>query len=102
MAAKRTIMIITGSVLALLLLGTLGLAKVYHSMLLPVDAGAVEKTVTVDIPAGAGTGKIASLLKESGIIRNTWFFRLYSRWHGLDRILSPANITSPSMGLEEW
>ena len=102
MAAKRTIVIISGTVLVLLLLGALGLASVYRSMLLPVDAGAAEKTVTVEIPAGAGTGEIASILKENGIIRNTWFFRLYSRWHGLDRnFIAGSYHLSPSMGLEE-
>ena len=38
-----------------------------------------EGEIQVEIPQGAGTAKIASILKEEGVIGNSYLFRWYSR-----------------------
>lgn len=44
------------------------------------EAGEVE----VEIPQGAGTARIASILEEEGVIGNSYIFRYYSRKAGAD------------------
>lgn len=101
MTAKR-IKVVSGSVLALLIMGVLGLMFTINAMLTPVDSETPDQIVTVEIPAGASTEKIAAILKDSGVIHNALFFRLYARYNGLDRgFIAGSYILSPSMSLEE-
>lgn len=43
-----------------------------------------EDAVTVEIPLGSGTETIANILKEKGIIKNTFLFKLISKFEGYD------------------
>lgn len=44
----------------------------------------LERQMLVDIPRGAGTESIANILKEEGIIKNVFLFRLFSKLNGYD------------------
>jgi UPF0755 protein len=88
--------------LAVLLFCTAGLAISLNRLLLPVDSGAVDEAVMVEIPSGASTERIALILAEEGIIRSALVFRLYARWTGQDtRFIAGIHLLSPSMGLKE-
>lgn len=101
MTAKR-IMVVSGSVLAFLIMGALGLLFTINALLTAVDSEASDQVVTVEIPAGASTEKIASILKETGMIHNALVFRLYARFNDLDRkFIAGSYNLSPSMNLEE-
>lgn len=91
----------------LLLLGVVlvvGLAWTCHwvnTRLGPVDPGAAE-TVVVNIPSGAGTGEVAQILYEHGLIADPTVFRWYVRYRGLDaEIRSGEYALSPAMRAEE-
>lgn len=100
MAAKRVV-IVSGSLLALLLFALFGLMFTVNALLLPVDANASDQTVLVEIPSGANTAQIASILKEAGIIHNSLLFRFYTRWYGLDeRFIAGRYQLNPAMSLE--
>ncbi len=43
-----------------------------------------DKTITVKIPEGSGTGDIAKILKQSGVIETPLTFRLYSKFKKAD------------------
>lgn len=43
-----------------------------------------DKAISVDIPLGANTDKIATILKENGIIKSTFYFKLISKVNGYD------------------
>jgi len=43
-----------------------------------------DKAISVDIPLGANTDKIAAILKEKGIIKSTFYFKLISKLNGYD------------------
>jgi len=44
----------------------------------------LEKQVLIDIPKGSGTEAIANILKEKNIIKNTFWFRVFSKLNGYD------------------
>ena len=48
---------------------------------------ALEDETFVDIPPGTGAAKVADILKTQGILRTKLPFRLWLRYHGLDRSL---------------
>jgi len=48
------------------------------------------RSVTVDVPAGADTTRIADLLAASGVIDNATMFRLRARFLGIDGTLKPG------------
>lgn len=101
MAPKRSLAV-WGTALAVLLVCAGGLVYTVNSMLLPVDAGAVDKTIEVTVPRGADTAQIAAILAEKGVIRNALFFRAYARWSKLDKgFIAGDYRLSPSMDLGE-
>ena len=58
--------------------------------------------IEIDIPMGSSTGYIASILQEKGLIRNTWLFRLISRYEGYDSHFKAGHyLLSSSMNMEE-
>ncbi|MBZ4688048.1 MAG: aminodeoxychorismate lyase [Clostridiales bacterium] len=66
----------------------------------PVDPHAGD--VTVVISANSTTADIAELLYKEGIIRNSYFFRVYARISRLDRDLKAGNyVLSPAHSLPE-
>lgn len=55
----------------------------WEQALIPVSAEAVD-SVMVEIPAGAGSGQVADLLEDRGLIRRSWAFRMLTRLRELD------------------
>lgn len=53
----------------------------------PVSPGVA---VEVDIPAGAGTSRIAEILTDAGVVENPSMFRLRARLDGIDGTLKPG------------
>jgi UPF0755 protein len=49
--------------------------------------GFASEEVFVELPQGAGVGRIATLLTEAGVVGNPWVFRLAVRLSGADRRL---------------
>lgn len=61
-----------------LIICTYGGYKYYNSLKLPVDINNSE-SVYINIPKGASTAKIASILKENKLIRNELYFKFVSK-----------------------
>lgn len=58
--------------------------------------------IYVEIPRGAGTSAIAEILKEKGIIKNTYIFRLLSMINGYDSLYrSGTHILSDKLSYED-
>lgn len=61
----------------------------------------VDKTVDVDIPAGASTATVSEVLKENGLIDQPMVFRLYARLSGADGTWQPGSFSlNPNMGYQ--
>jgi len=61
-----------------------------------------EKGVYIEIPRGAGTEKIAGILKEKGIVKNTYMFKIMSMINGYDGAYqSGTHLVSSNLKLEE-
>jgi len=52
-------------------------------LLAPVKPGSTSPVI-ISIPGGSSTGKVAGILTEQGLIKNSQVFRLYARFQGLD------------------
>jgi UPF0755 protein len=99
--SRRAVMV-SGAVLFVLLLAAAGLLVGLNNMLLPVDSGAVDEIIMIEIPPGASTQMIAQLLAEHGLIRSPLAFRLYARWSEQDtRFIAGIHSVSPAMGLKD-
>lgn len=67
----------------------------------PVEAGSTEQVI-VEIPAGTGTGGIASILEQNGVIDNITAFKFQSKTKGLDGKYKAGEYTlSPGMSMGE-
>ncbi|SHI53607.1 UPF0755 protein [Geosporobacter subterraneus DSM 17957] len=64
--------------IAVLLAAPLGLFYSFGKLIQPVDAYS-NSTITVEIPSGTSTARIAKLLKENNLIKNDLAFRILSR-----------------------
>jgi UPF0755 protein len=72
-----------------------------NKMLGPVDIND-DSLIPVEIQNNMGTGKIAQLLYENGLINNSTLFRIYVKNEGLDRFLKAGKYElSPSMSTKE-
>lgn len=68
----------------------------------PVDSKDKGVAVLVEIPEGSGTKKIASILKERGVIRSSYAFTKYIKKEELDKNLRPGNFElNTAMTFEE-
>ena len=71
------------------------------------DSGAAvdikpEDSIYIEIPRGAGTETIANLLKDNGIIKNTYIFKILSMVNGYDGTYqSGTHIVSKGLKYEE-
>jgi UPF0755 protein len=80
---RRTLFAVVALVVVVLLVGV-PIYAAWQLLLVPdttVDAG---KPVQVDIPSGSGTGDIARILAEAGVIDNAAMFRLRARADKID------------------
>ncbi len=60
-----------------------------------------DKTVDVDIPAGASTAAVSEVLAENGLIDQPMIFRLYARLTGADGTWQPGSFSlNPNMGYQ--
>ncbi len=58
-----------------------------------------DRTVDIDVPAGASTATIADVLEENGLIDQPLVFRLYARLSGADGTWQPGSFSlNPNMG----
>ena len=89
-------------IIGVFFLGTgIGVAFWANQQLAPV-ASADAQSVLFVVPKGATTTKVASLLKEKGLVRSDLVFRLYARQVGLDRELQAGSYQlSPAMSASE-
>lgn len=99
--SKRSL-IIAGTLLAILIIAASGLYIFLNRAIMPADAEAVDTVVSVDIPQGASTERISSILEEAGVINYPLIFRLYARYRGLDgNFVAGSYQLSPSMSMLE-
>lgn len=74
----RRLLIIAGIFILLLVGATVVVRKVYFDQLRPVNSVAGKsQMVTITVEAGSTVDEIAGQLKDAGLIRSTWAFRLY-------------------------
>ncbi len=58
-----------------------------------------DRTVDIDVPAGASTAIVADVLAENGLIDQPFVFRLYARLSGADGTWQPGAFSlNPNMG----
>ena len=75
-AAKMTAAVIT---VVVLVVAVFGMTAYYLTARTPDEAVAPGQPVTLEIPEGANTQRIAELLEEAGVIDNAAAFRLKAR-----------------------
>jgi len=81
--------------------GFFGLKMVYDGSIKPVDPSDTTQ-VSVTIPEGSSTAAIASILKDNGVIKNAYFFRIYCQRMGYDGQFKYGNYTfSKSMSVDD-
>nr|WP_243414688.1 endolytic transglycosylase MltG [Sporosalibacterium faouarense] len=80
---KKIIISILIIVLVVALISFFGLRSYYNSQMAPMAVENI-KDITVEIPQGSSTVRIASILKDRGLIRNELFFRYTAKTLGLD------------------
>lgn len=89
-------------ILLVMVIGAAGLFHYYSERLEPVDQAATDQYKIVEIPSGAGTETIATILYEEGLIQNDLAFRAYVRHNNLDRgFIAGQYELSPSMDVEQ-
>lgn len=71
-------------VLVILLLGGIGAKYYYEVNTKPVSTDSEAETVEIEIPDGSSTNKIATILEENNLIRNSNVFRVVSKIKGTD------------------
>ncbi|NPV27358.1 MAG: endolytic transglycosylase MltG [Firmicutes bacterium] len=85
----------------LLLLAVVVVTRQTSVLLAPVNPAAGEPVV-VNIPPQASTVKIGQMLYEQGLIRNTTFFYIYTKYRKVDYRLQAGEYTlSPQMSLPQ-
>lgn len=68
----------------------------------PVSTKENGVNILIEIPEGSGTKKIATILKENGVIRSTYSFTNYAKNNGIDTKLRPGEFElNSSMTFEE-
>lgn len=73
----------------------------YKHNLSPVDA-ASDRRIPVTVEKGSSTAEIAGALKEKEIIRSTWAFKFYVRFHGAASGLKAGSfVFTPAMGVQD-
>ncbi|MEW5784828.1 MAG: endolytic transglycosylase MltG [Bacillota bacterium] len=101
MVPKRRAVAISGTIMAILLLCGAGLLISFNSMIAPVNASN-DQGILIEVPSGASTGLIASILADAGVIHNALVFRIYARWHDLDKgFIAGSYHLNPAMSLDE-
>lgn len=95
-------LLLSGSITLTLLLIAAALLAGFNSLLLPVNADAGDQLVVINIPGGASSSQIGQILADHGIIQSPLAFRLYVRWHDLDRgFIAGDYQLSPAMSIKE-
>jgi len=68
----------------------------------PVNFADEGDYIEINIPLNSSTWQIAEILQQEGIIKNSLFFRLYTRYKGYDQKLQAGTyLLSPAMSLDE-
>lgn len=80
---RRTLAAVVALLIVTLLVGVPAIAA-WRILLVPDVRVLPGNPVTVEIPPGSGTGEIARILAEAGVIENAAMFRLRARLDGID------------------
>ncbi|MDY6826385.1 MAG: endolytic transglycosylase MltG [Bacillota bacterium] len=98
----KRILIILALLFIVAMAAVYALNSYYQQMLQPVDTAAEDEYKVIEIPSGAGTESIASILYEERLIQNELAFRFYARRNELDRgFIAGQYKLSPAMRLAE-
>lgn len=85
---------------SILLIAAVSLYFMYNNLLEPVDPAATDDYRIVEIPSGANTAAIATILRSGGLIQNERVFRFYVQRRDLGQSLVAGTYRlSPSMSL---
>ncbi|MFY9114479.1 MAG: endolytic transglycosylase MltG [Dethiobacteria bacterium] len=100
---SRRILLTIAIFLLIILAGTTLAWYCFNRMLQPVNpAAAADDLITVTIPMGSGTARIANILAEEELIHNTIVFRIFSRWTKSDqKFVAGQYQLSPAMDLQD-
>ncbi|KPU28374.1 hypothetical protein TR13x_01560 [Caloranaerobacter sp. TR13] len=74
---------LTFLILAIIIIATVGFIYVKEQMK-PVDSEGVSYDITIKIPSGSTTAKIADILEENSLIKNKYIFKIIVRMKEVD------------------
>jgi UPF0755 protein len=99
--AWKRALVICGLILLIILSGVIySVRRVYTENLQPVSAA--QRSQQVTIPIGSSAKEIAIILKDAGLIRETWAFEWYVRNHNLrDKMQAGTYSLRPNQGVAE-
>ena len=86
---KKTLAAVAALALMVLVVG-IPVVAAWRVLGVPATDVAAGQSIIVDIPSGAGTGEIADILAEAGVIGNASLFRLRARMDGIDGDFRPG------------
>lgn len=98
--SRRITLIILSVLLTIFLVASAVVYVFLKNALEPVDEAAT-KSVKVEVPLGAGTSTIASLLKEKDLIANETIFRYYVRYKNESSFQAGTYTLSQAMSPDE-
>ncbi|EGL83502.1 aminodeoxychorismate lyase [Caldalkalibacillus thermarum TA2.A1] len=97
-ASPLKVVLVTLGVIFLLAVIVAAAGSLYlYSQLKPVNPGAQDEVVEVEIPKGSSTAQIAQILHEAGLIKNEMLFYYYVRYLGVSDFKAGQYQLSPSM-----
>lgn len=97
---KKILLATVAIVIALLLLVAVVARRAYVENLKPVSAA--QRAQTINIPLGSSVKEIATLLKQEGVIRESWAFEWYVRNNGLrEKIQAGTYSLRPNQSVQE-
>lgn len=79
---NKVVRIILGILVGLIILGIVGVTITYTKLMEPVSSS--DEIVTVQIPSGASATTIGTQLKNSGLIKSEWAFKVYTKMHKIN------------------
>jgi len=100
--SRGRLLVGAGALIGIILVGAFSFYNMYMDRASePVEPGS-EEFISVTIPSGAGTGRIAEILMENGLISNTTVFKLKSKSKDYDGKYQAGHYSiSPGMTMDE-
>lgn len=98
--AKKTLMLILGIALIIVLSSAIIVRKTYSDNLKPLSDSKQEIVITVD--SGSAPSEIAASLESKGVIKSDWAFEWYVRNHNLrEQLKAGTYVFTPSQSVPE-